>query len=49
MFRDMVKECTNDVCVVRRVCGQRRKGSEWWSKEVGVVVDENRRAFEERL
>ena len=49
MFSDMVKECTNDVCVVRRVGGQGRKGSEWWSEKVGVVVDENRRAFEEWL
>ena len=28
-FRDMVMECTNDVCGMRRVGGQRRKGSEW--------------------
>ena len=27
-FRDMVVECTNDVCGMRRVAGQRRKGSE---------------------
>ena len=27
-FRDMVMECTNDVCGMRRVGGQRRKGSE---------------------
>ena len=35
MFRDIVKDCTNDVCGVRRVGGERRKGSEWWSEEVG--------------
>ena len=28
-FRDIVMECTNDVCVMRRVGGQRRKWSEW--------------------
>ena len=28
-FSDMVMECTNDVCGMRRVSGQRRKGSEW--------------------
>ena len=36
-FRDIVKECiqcTNDVSSVRRVSGQRRKGSEWWNEEV---------------
>ena len=30
-FRDMVMECTNDVCGMRRVGGQRREGSEWWN------------------
>ena len=41
MFRDIVMECTNDVCGMRRVGGQRRKasrGGERWSEEVGVVV-----------
>ena len=38
-----VKECTNDVCGVRHLGGQRRKGSE----EVCVVVAEKRRVFEE--
>ena len=46
-FRDIVTECTNDVCVLRRVGGQRRKGSEWWNEEVGRAVVEKRRAFEE--
>ena len=27
-FRDIVMECTNDVCGMRRVGGQKRKGSE---------------------
>ena len=34
-FRDIVMECTNDVCGMRRVGGRRRKGSEWWNEEVG--------------
>ena len=42
-------ECTNDVCGMRRVGGQRRTGSEWWNEEVGRAVDEKRRAFEEWL
>ena len=48
-FRDMVMECTNDVCGMRRVGGQRRKGSEWWNEEVGRAVAKKRRAFEEWL
>ena len=32
-FRDMVLEYTNVVCGMRRVGGQRRKGSEWWKKK----------------
>ena len=35
-FRDIVMEFTNDVCVMRRVGGQRRKGSERWNEEVVV-------------
>ena len=31
------------------VAMQRRKGSEWWSEELGVEVAEKRRAFEEWL
>ena len=46
-FRDMVMECTNDVCGLRRVGRQRRKGSEWWNEKVGRAVAEKRRAFEE--
>ena len=42
-------EYTNDVCGMRRVGGQRRKGSEWWNEEVGKAVAEKRRAFEEWL
>ena len=48
-FRDMVMECTNDVCGMRRVGGQRRKGSEWWNEEVGWAVAEKRRVVEEWL
>ena len=40
MFGDTVKVCTNDVCDVRLVGGQRGNGREWWSEEVGVVVAE---------
>ena len=32
-FRDVVLECTSDVCGMRRVAEQRRKGSEWWNEE----------------
>ena len=48
-FRNIVIECTNDVCGMRRVGGQRRKESEWWNEEVGRAVAEQRRAFEEWL
>ena len=48
-FRDMVMECTNDVCGMRLVGGRRRKGSEWWNEEVGIAVAEKRRAFEKWL
>ena len=41
--------CTNDVCGIRRVGGQQRKGSEWWNEEVGRAAAEKRRAFEESL
>ena len=42
---DIVKGCTNDVCGMRCVGWQRRKGSE----EVGLAVAEKRRDFEEWL
>ena len=48
-FRDIVMECTNDECGMRRVGGQRRKGSEWWNEEVRRELAEKRRAFEEWL
>ena len=48
-FRDIVMECTNHVCGMRPVVGQRRKGSEWWNEEEGEVVAEKRRDFEEWL
>ena len=47
-FRDMVMECTNDMCSIRRVGGQKRKWSEWWN-EVGGEVAEKLRVFEEWL
>ena len=47
-FRYIVMECTNDVCVMRRVGGQRRKGSGWWNEEV-VGPWPKKRAFEEWL
>ena len=46
-FRDIVMECTNEVCGIRRVGGQRRKASEWRNEEVGMAVGEKRTAFEE--
>ena len=48
-FTDIVMECTNDVCGMRRVGGKRRKGSEWWNEEVGRAVAEKITAFEEWL
>ena len=48
-FRDMVMECTNDVCGMRLVGGQRRMGSKWWNEEVGRAVAKKRRAFGEWL
>ena len=37
-FRYIVTKCTNHVCGARRVCGKRRKMSEWWNEEVGRAV-----------
>ena len=34
-FRDIVMECSNDVCAHENVGEQKRKGSEWWNEEVG--------------
>ena len=45
--RDIVMGCTNDVCDMRCVGRQRRKGSDWWNEEVGRAVAKKRRAFEE--
>ena len=42
-------QCTNDVCGMRRVGGQIRKGSEWWNEEAGRAVAEKRSTFEEWL
>ena len=38
---------TKDVCGMRRVGGQRRKGIEWWNEQVGMAVAKNRRALKE--
>ena len=48
-FSHIVMECTNDVFGMRRVGGQKRKGSVWWNEEGGKAVAEMRRAFEECL
>ena len=48
-FRGIVMECRNDVCGMRRVDGQKRKGSEWWNEVMGMAVAEKRRALEEWL
>ena len=42
-------ECTNDICGMSRVGAQRRNGCEWWNEEMGGVVAEKSRAFEEWL
>ena len=49
IFRDIVMECTNDVCGMRSVGGQRRKGSGWSNEEVGRAVAEKRRTIEKWL
>ena len=48
-FRDILMECTNDICGMRRVGRQRRNGSEWWNEEVGGTVAEKRKALEKWL
>ena len=50
-FRDIVMECANDVCSMRHVGGQRRKGSEWWNGEVGWPKREEllRNGFREKI
>ena len=44
-FRDIVMECNNDVCGMRHVSRQRRKGSEFWNEEVGRTVAKKRKNF----
>ena len=44
-FRDIVMECTNDVCGMRRVGGQRRNGSVWWNEEVGIGQCRKEKSF----
>ena len=52
-FRDIIMECNNDVCGMRRVGGQRRKRSEWWNEEVSRAMAEKeellRNAFREEI
>lgn len=48
-FRDGVNQCAREVCGVRYVGGQRRKGSEWWSEEVREAVRGKRVAYEKWL
>ena len=44
-----MKEYTNDECGVRRMGEQRRKWSEWWSDDVGMVLAIKRGAFQKWL
>ena len=37
-------DCTNDVCGMRCVGGQRKR-SEWWNEEVGRAVAEKEKSF----
>ena len=37
-FRDIGLKCTNDVCGMSRVGGQRRNGRELWNEEVCRAV-----------
>ena len=39
-FRDIVMGCTNDVCGMRRVGGQRRNWCEWWHEVVSELKRE---------
>ena len=49
-FRDMVMECTNDVCGMRRVGEQRRNWSEWWNEDVSrAVAEKTRNDFREEI
>ena len=48
-FRDIVMECTNNVCGMRCVGRLRIKVSEWWDEEVERAMAEKKRAFEEYL
>lgn len=49
MFMDNILRSAREVCGMKRVGGYVRKGSEWWSEEVGTAVGEKRKAFEEWL
>ena len=49
VFKEKILKCAMNVCGVRKVGGNRRKGSEWWNEEVEAAVLEKRRAYEEWL
>ena len=46
LFKGGIVRCAKETCGMRKVGGRRRKGSEWWSEEMNLVVAEKRRAFE---
>ena len=46
LFKERILRCARDVCGMKKVGGERRRGSEWWSDEMKRLVDEKRRAFE---
>ena len=48
-FKEGVLGCAREVCGMRKLCGQLRKGSEWWNEEVSVAVKDKRKIFEEWL
>ena len=48
-FREGVLKCAKEVCVMRRMGGSKRKGSEWWDEEMRMAVGEKRWAYEEWL
>ena len=48
-FKEEVLGCAKEVCGMRRMGGNVRKGSEWWDEGVRVAVKEKRQAYEEWL
>ena len=47
-FRDIIMECTNNVCGMRLESGQRKNGSQWWN-EVGRGEELLRNGFREEI